>query len=312
MIHWKTHLKANVFVPCPICQSLRHEKICLSRTTRIPFLRTPISICKDCGFVYVNPRWTRTQYDAVMDLWYPYKWEWDPPTDPDESKRYVKWRKMDERISEFYPNGISSLLDVGAGQGWCIEYLLKKNPKLKACAVERWEPCQKHIEKSYGAKVIGSQIDGEWDLHFENNFELIVFRHTLEHILDPLPVLKRLRRFLSDTGYAYIVVPSMREIHTELIHDFFRPCHVSYFCKDTLESLCFQAGLEPFVLKESKQGEVWGLFKKGETKVLKPDVYQETKQIIRELRKKEWFFNWKFWFKMNRMTPAYLQKIKVF
>lgn len=282
-------LTARERIPCPVCRSDNAQFLCYSRTQRIPSLRTPVSICRDCGFVYVNPRWTREQYDEVMDRWYPHKFILDPPTDPSEDKRFVKWVKMDERIAPYYPNGVKSLLDVGAGQGWCIEYLKRKFPDMEACAIERWEPCQKHIEETYGGTIVGDTIDAPWDERYKNHFDLIVFRHTLEHIFDPLGVLTQLREYLSDEGMAYIVVPSIRETTRILTHSYFRPVHVSYFNKDTLESLARQAGLEPVVMEEKGQKELWCLFKRGEPAFVKPDVYGETIGHIRALQRKEMF-----------------------
>jgi len=179
------------------------------------------------------------------------------------------------------------LLDVGAGQGWCIEYIKRKYPLLRAFAIERWPACQKHIKTKYDGVIVGSEITGDWPRRYENSFDLIVFRHTLEHILEAKKVLAKVARFLSDDGYAYIVTPSMREVTRPLVHSYFRPCHVSYFCKETLASLARQAGLSPVVMREKGQGEVWGLFKKGGKEFVKPDVYSEMKETIRRLRRKE-------------------------
>ena len=306
----KAELVPQLATCCAICGSTDFEPVCHSRATRILWLKTPISICKSCGFVYVNPTWTQDQYDKVMDLWYPYKFVWDPPDDQDLEKRHVKWRKMDERISSYYPNGIKCLLDVGAGQGWCIEYLKNKYPDLKACAIERWEACQRHIEQKYDGTIVGDEILGDWSLEHEASFDLIVFRHTLEHILEPKKVLKKVRRFLSDDGYAYIVVPSLRELTRLLIIDSFRPCHVSYFCKETLDSLARQVGLEAVVLEEKGQGELWGLFRRGNAEFFKPNVYREMKDIISSTRKKERYRSFQHLLKIEALNT--LQGLKLY
>jgi hypothetical protein len=100
---------------------------------RILQLVAPISICRDCGFVFVNPRWSRDQYEEVSVLWFSHAFAVDPPKDVE----LEKWEKMDERISSYYPHGINNLLDIGAGQGWGIEYLQRRFSALGAFAVER-------------------------------------------------------------------------------------------------------------------------------------------------------------------------------
>lgn len=284
---------ATAKTECPLCEHDSPELLSRSITRNVPGSVSNISICKNCGFVFMNPRWTPEQYNQVMDYWYPQKFTHNADSrleatfDPaKEEIRFRKWERMYERIESFYPNGIENVLDVGAGQGWCIQFLQTKYPNIQPFAIERWPAAKTHLKDAYGAKIIADTTEDEWDPEYQGRFDLIVFRHTLEHLLDPLVALEKIRSFLSGDGMAYIAVPTLKHIKVPLEHDFFRPVHVLYFQKETLEALCQRAGLEA-VICEDDRGDAWGLFKRGEKKNVVPDLYEANRRALTDLKRKE-------------------------
>lgn len=271
-------------VSCAVCGREQGEKLFVSRNTVLPALKTPLSICPECGFVYVSPRWTPAEYDAVQDMWFPLKMYKKRPFDEkDPQKKYKKWQIMLHRIAPWYPDGVKSLLDIGAAQGWCIEYLHTRFPHMEACAIERLKECREHITSHLNCPVIGQDLGGGINPDYAGRFGLIVFRHTLEHLLDPLDALQKIRAYLAEGGHAYIVTPSLREIRTKtMLHNYFRPVHMSYFCTDSLRALAAQAGLEAVALEEQGLGEVWGLFRRAQPRREVPDLYAETSRMVSE------------------------------
>ena len=153
------------------------------------------------------------------------------------------------------------VLDVGAGQGWAIEFLQTKFPGLDAVAIEQWEPSQEYIRTQLGATVLDLDIEDDWPAELQDSFDLIILRHTLEHLLDPLKTLRQIRACLKKTGLAYICVPNALCIRAgHLINvDYFRPIHTLYFNPFTLQQLAARAGLSPTTMEST--GEVWGTFK---------------------------------------------------
>lgn len=296
-------LQPRQSVPCAACGSQDPEPLFESLNYRTPGIPTPIAICKTCGHVYVNPRWTPEQYEAVMDLCYQFKFSDDPPDDPDQEKRLGKWRTVWSRIQSYYPQGLRSLLDVGAGQGWCIEYLQSLFPDLQACAIERWPTCCEHMEKFYGARVIRRDLQEPWETEAGSDFHLIVFRHTVEHLMDPELVLAKIAACLAEDGLAYIAAPSLRNAYTghhglPFQHDFFRPRHLHYFSREPLQRLCARAGLVPVELREEGFGEIWGVFRRGPAAAEVDSNYEEAKSAIVRLcsdeRPLERRFRWRF------------------
>ena len=227
-------------------------------------MKAPVAICRGCGFVTVRPRWDQLAYKEINALWYPTKFADEPPTDQDEHKKFDKWDTMWDRIGHYYSEP-QRLLDVGAGQGWAIEFLLKRFPTLEAVAIEQWKPSQDYIQNTLGARVLDLDIGDDWPDGDQVSYDLVILRHTLEHIWDPLRVLKQIAVRLRDTGYAYIVVPNALRIKPgqPVRTDAFRPVHLHNFNEFTFQRLAGRAGLAP-VEMDATGGEIWAMFKRGE------------------------------------------------
>jgi SAM-dependent methyltransferase len=247
---------------CDVCDGDDFEILGRLRTGRIPALSLPVAMCRTCGFVTQRPRLTSADYKRVNQLWYTHKFAADPPTDASERKKFSKWSLMWDRIQPWYPHGPSSLLDVGAGQGWAIEFLKGKFPGMAATAIEQWPPCQDYIRGQLGAEVVDIDISADWPSSLHNRFDLIIFRHTIEHLEEPLAALTQIAAALAPGGHCYLVTPNAMFIHPgqPILTDYFRPVHLHYFNADTLSRLAARAGLIPTVI--DSQGELWGLFRR--------------------------------------------------
>jgi hypothetical protein len=119
--------------------------------------------------------------------------------------------------------------------------------------------------------VIAADVSEDWASKTDSaGFDLIIFRHTLEHMLDPVGTLRKIESSLSKDGYAYIVVPNCMRISAgaRMRTDFFRPVHLYYFNPTTFLKICENAGLVADIIGD--ENEIWGLFRKGSsTKAMK-------------------------------------------
>lgn len=192
--------------------------------------------------------------------------ETDSPEDLDENKKFKKWRLMWKRIAKHYPDGMKSVLDIGAGQGWAIEFLQQKVPNLQATAIEQWEPSQRYIKERLGAEVVDVDINDDWPVELTGKFDLVILRHTLEHLEEPLKVLCQIARCLSDKGRLYLAVPNLMAARpgTHMRTDFLRPVHLHYFNPTTLGRLAARGGLVP--VEFEGVGEIWGMFRRASGK----------------------------------------------
>lgn len=79
-------------------------------------------------------------------------------------------------------------------------------------------------------------------------YELIILRHVLEHLHDPLALLSTLAQRLTPEGVLYIEVPNYDSAQTRLFSSsanaFFLPYHLFHFNKSSLEKFLGTAGLD--------------------------------------------------------------------
>jgi hypothetical protein len=88
-------------------------------------------------------------------------------------------------------------------------------------------------------------------------FDLIVFRHVLEHLL----ILTALKKVLPRTcfeGYVYIAVPDMMHPDGSLADFWYRCVHTYYYSEITLSRIAAMAGFKPVVIR-SENSELWDL-----------------------------------------------------
>jgi SAM-dependent methyltransferase len=93
----------------------------------------------------------------------------------------------------------TKILDVGCGSASLLHRLARAGFQ----NLTGVDPFVKVGSNSNGVKVIKSDIQ-----NVDGRFDLIMFNHSLEHVLDPAETLRAARRLLSNTGRCLIRVPT--------------------------------------------------------------------------------------------------------
>jgi SAM-dependent methyltransferase len=104
-------------------------------------------------------------------------------------------------------------------------------------------------------------------------FRLIVLRHVLEHLRDPLDMLRRVERALVPGGYVFISVPNLDALP---LHGDFRYCisdrpHISAFTRTCLVTLLARAGLESVPPGDAPSRTSTLIFARKESRSLSPE-----------------------------------------
>ena len=97
----------------------------------------------------------------------------------------------------------SSVLDIGSGL--CV-FLgeFKKHGIYSACI----DPDPLSVEHALNHVGVNEAYAGKLE-NFKSNklFDLITFNKVLEHVIDPIPLLSKARKFLNENGYIYVELP---------------------------------------------------------------------------------------------------------
>ncbi len=148
--------------------------------------------CRECGFQFFNPKLAGDAefYEHVQTHAMGY---------------YAPNRPENERNVRFaLKHGYQSILDVGCGVGFALD--AAKRAGLKTYGVElNRAAATTAAERGHTIfPILLENLASEW----EGKFDLISLNQVLEHVPDPISIVRQCVRFLSPNGAVAIAVPS--------------------------------------------------------------------------------------------------------
>lgn len=186
----------TAYVPCNLCGVDDTREVALYGDVRI--VR-----CDSCGLVYRNPR-----LDERMNREFHSMGRYG---DYEGIETYVSGARLkvfDDVLRVLEPrtlDGSRRLLDVGCGQGHFLN--LAKRCGWEVAGVELAASACEYARQKFGIDVINKAIE---EAHFEDeSFDVITLWNVLDHLLDPLGMLKEIRRVLKTDGILVIRVPNV-------------------------------------------------------------------------------------------------------
>lgn len=189
--------------------------------------------CAGCGFLQCSDLADVVRYYQALE---------DPKY---ESTRGPRGRQMDrllERIIAAVPQPAGArLLDVGAGSGILVEQARRRGYKAAGVEPSRWL-AQRAAER-------GLPVEEGTFPHpaLPGPFDVVTLIDVIEHVADPVSLLRSVQRHLAPGGVVAVVTPDVRALVPRLLgwrwwH--YRVAHVGYFGRATLELAFARAGLE--------------------------------------------------------------------
>ena len=158
------------------------------------------------------------------------------------------------------PHGANRLLDVGCGSGQSLEVYralgwqasgIEVSPQACAACRERGVPVHE-----------GTVFDAPFA---RGQFDVILLSHVIEHVLEPVAMLRRVAEFLAPNGKLVVTTPNVRglgfSIYRACWFSLDAPRHLFLFDPQTIRRLAVSAGLRavrvvtrssPQVLRDSR------------------------------------------------------------
>ncbi|MDP2753468.1 MAG: class I SAM-dependent methyltransferase [Nitrospirota bacterium] len=165
--------------------------------------------CLNCGLAFVSPMpMTALLTSAYTEDYY------IPWIKEQRSRRTLMWMKRLKALNSLSSNKKGKLLDVGCAEGLFLE-LAKK---------DGWDVTGTEISSfavAYGKEEFGLDIlQGElMDIGFpDKTFDAVTMWHVLEHTINPIVVLKEIRRILRDDGEFLLAVPNLNNILSQWVY----------------------------------------------------------------------------------------------
>ena len=228
---------------CPACGSPSlYELDLLSLPRPIDGCRTGfVSGCHDCGLVFSNPQPTPEE----ITRFYSPAGEWGSrriggarnATEPGDTPRGRSWRTVFDPIrgelSVAAPPVGARVLDFGCGNGKLLD-------ALQECGWDTWG-----VETAVDTAFPRHQrLDAVPDTPV---FDLIVANHVLEHVTDPLGLLRRLAQACRAGGFLLVGVPRFDTlpIHRDYKYVINGRAHVTAYTWPCLHGLLARTGWKP-------------------------------------------------------------------
>jgi 2-polyprenyl-3-methyl-5-hydroxy-6-metoxy-1,4-benzoquinol methylase len=129
--------------------------------------------------------------------------------------------KFIEDESQFYTydwvfnqmKGCSTVLEMGYGEGNFTEELVKRN--FKPTVIDGSDVLLKKAKELHGNKLdVACALFEEYKP--AQKFDCVLATHVLEHVDDPVVLLKEMKNWITDKGKIIIIVPNKESIHRQL------------------------------------------------------------------------------------------------
>ena len=231
---------------CPVCRGRKSELFAHVRdveyfTTRerFTYLR-----CRHCQTVYLeNPPVTR------LHEIYPANY-YSANSDFNQSLLHrVKdalERRMFGKILKRIPGDSLSVLDVGGGYGWMLNTIREADDRIRETFVLDFDESARQRAEAAGHVFYASRVE---EFSSPRSYDLIVMLNIIEHVADPLRVMKVMSEVLSLEGAILIKTPNVDTLDRYLFQHrnwagFHCPRHFVLFNRSNFTRLIRQCDLE--------------------------------------------------------------------
>lgn len=212
-------------------------------------LKYHVKICENCGLTFTSPRMSQESYKSFYEN--EYRHLYNDGTKNLNTFFFNQYRKTTHIASFLSQNGVRpdglSILEVGCGAGGILQYFKDRGAKVTGLDLN-----DHYLE--YGrSKGLNLQHGFITDLGTEEKYDMVIYNHVMEHILDPVEELRAVADRLVPAGLIYIEVPGIKALKS-YHYDFLRylqNAHVFHFSSNTLINILEQAGFEVISANDS-------------------------------------------------------------
>jgi SAM-dependent methyltransferase len=187
--------------------------------------------CVRCGLAIYQPRPepadlnAKYRYLAELGQDYSKVAPYNSPTEIERSTLIYEYLSKRIRLRD-----VEDVLDYGGGDGRLMQAFVKAG---KTCFnLDYSSSCIPSVRK------LGDTLD---DVGQDQKFDLIVCSHVIEHVAEPLSVIRRLAEHLKSGCWLYVEVPMEIWKAAPLQHE--PVTHINFFTPSSLWNLLYLAGL---------------------------------------------------------------------
>lgn len=226
-------------VPCALCGS----------TATRPYLDKfgyPLVKCTGCSLVYCNPRLTSVETDKRYNaeyFWNEYLPTVIPPGGADNVGFLdLRFKAPLELLAGGRPP--ARLIEIGTGAGFFLKAATRAG--FDAYGLELSTEAAEYARTTLGLRVMQTPAE---DMPFEPGyFDAAAMFEVIEHLRDPLRVVRAARKALKPGGRFVVSTPNLGALSRQVLGDkwaVLSPAeHLYYFTEKTLRAMLLKAGFQ--------------------------------------------------------------------
>ncbi len=244
-------------IKCCICNTSQHE-VLYKQVGDDTLLR-----CKKCGLVYLKNFYEEKDFigDAQSEL------------DKNNTEKVEYWsfpelyKKHKNVFDNFFKDRLakiirhnhphSSMLDIGCGYGFWLNFCQERG--FDVLGIDISEMAISWAKHHCKIPVTTSSVE---NFSSERTFDVIVMCDVLEHFMEPVKQLKKLRDMLSDDGVLYIQVPNLIGFKLRNGQGYHLPYHIWQFSLRSMRNILNKSGFEILDNYSGVMGVI-GVYEKG-------------------------------------------------
>jgi 2-polyprenyl-3-methyl-5-hydroxy-6-metoxy-1,4-benzoquinol methylase len=227
--------KYTEYVPCPLCGEPKTHRI-LFVVKGFPHVK-----CQKCGLIFTNPQVNEQnlnelyKHSKANDLWL------DVLMSEAESKdRYILYERYFDLLGRY--TAYRSLVDVGCSIGDLLVVAQRRGWNAQG-----FDLSEKAISFARDVRKLNVRLGVLEDVGFqEKTLSVVTLTGVLEHLNNPLDILRKIREFLVQDGRILIQVPNIHSLHNMVLHEkstsFDGRNHLIFFTPKTLLQVLERAG----------------------------------------------------------------------
>jgi SAM-dependent methyltransferase len=140
-----------------------------------------------------------------------------------------------------------AVLDVGTGMGYQLAAFAEELPQFDIVGYDLNDEKEESIRANGATDFYSGSLED-----IPKKFDLITLNHVLEHLPEPVTVLRQAAALLKPEGYLAVIVPCFKSVYT----DFFFLEHCSHFTESSLNVVSALAGLSIVDRLEGRLGRI--------------------------------------------------------
>lgn len=138
--------------------------------------------------------------------------------------------------------GALQLLDIGCGTGWTTRVYADHG--FSVIGLEPSAVRADYARQHYGIDVVNEYME---NAKFDQQFDVVVLRHIIEHFADPATIIAKVRSFLKPGGVVLVVVPNIDCLGRRLFETdwaWVLPWHCNFFNPQSADRLLTGQGFD--------------------------------------------------------------------